>query len=81
MAPSASMQSSVASDIWISASTVGATPSPTSASANSGTAEVRHSHANRSNIGTPCARRSRRLPMAKLIGEIISTAKTLTLKS
>jgi hypothetical protein len=53
----------------------------TSVSANSGIAAARHSHANRSNIGTSCARRSSRLPTAKLTGEIISTANAPTLKS
>ena len=53
----------------------------TSASANSGSGGIRHSHANRSNIGTSRARRSSRLPIAKLIGEIISTANAPTLKS
>ena len=44
-------------------------------------AATRHSHANRSNIGAPCARRSRRLPAAKLSGEIIRIANAPTLKS
>src|SRR5258708_13434721 len=49
-------------------------PSVASASANNGSGGTRHSQANRSNIGTSLACRSRRLPIAKLIGEIISTA-------
>ena len=69
------------SDIWVSACQVGCGPLLTSVSASNGTAATRHSHANRSNIGTPCARRSSRLPAAKLSGEIIRIAKALTLKS
>ena len=69
------------SDIWVSACQVGCGPLLTSVSANNGTAATRHSHANRSNIGTPGARRSSRLPAAKLSGEIINIANAPTLKS
>ena len=68
-------------DICISECHVVCGPSITSVSANSGSGGTRHSHANRSNIGTFCARRSNRLPIAKLIGAVISTAKAPTLKS
>jgi hypothetical protein len=53
----------------------------TSVSTDSGIAAARHSHANRSNIRTSCARRNSRFPTAKLTGEIISTANAPTLKS
>ena len=75
------MQIRPVSDMCVSACQVGCGPLLTSVSANSGTAATRQSQANRSNIGTPCARRSSRLPTAKLTGEIISTAKAPTLKS
>ena len=48
---------------------------------NKGSGGTRQSHANRSSIGTFRACRSNRLPIAKLIGEINSTAKAPTLKS
>ena len=70
----------VAGDVggFVAAPTV---PWGASVSANSGIAATRHSHANRSNIRTSCARRSSKLPMAKLTGQIISTANAPTLKS
>ena len=64
-----------------SACQVACGPSMARASANSGSGGTRQSHANRSNIGTSWARRSNRLPIAKLTGEINSTAKAPTLKS
>ena len=64
-----------------SACQVACGPLATNVNANSGSAATRHSHANRSNIGALLARRSSRLPIAKLIGQIISTAKAPTLKS
>ena len=75
------MQTRPVGDICDSACQVACGPSASSVSANSGSGGTRQSHANRSNIGTPLARRSNRLPIAKLIGEIISTAKAPTLKS
>ncbi len=75
------MQTSPVNDICDSACQVGCGPLLSSVSVNSGIAAARHSHANRSNIGAPLARRSNRLPTAKLIGEIISTANAGTLKS
>ena len=68
-------------DICDSECQVACGPSVSSVSANSGSGGTRQSHANRSNIGTPLARRSNRLPTANVIGEIISTAKAPTLKS
>ena len=81
IAPMARMLTTPVGDILRSECHAGCAPSTISVSANSGTADVRQSHANRSNIGTSRARRSSRLPTAKLIGEIISTAKAPTLKS
>ncbi len=75
------MQTRPVSDICVSACQVGCGPLLTSVSTNSGTAAARHSHANRSNIRTSCARRNKRLPTAKLTGEIIRTANAPTLKS
>ena len=75
------MQTRPVSDIWISECQVACGPSVSSASANSGSGGTRHSQANRSNIGTSLACRSSRLPIAKLIGEIISTANAPALKS
>src|SRR5436190_2177729 len=49
--------------------------------ARCGSGGTRQSQANRSNIGTSRACRSRRLPIAKLSGEIISTANAPALKS
>ena len=76
-----SMQTIPVGDICDSACQVGFGPTVTNVSANSGMAAHRHSQANRSNIRAPCAGRSSRLPTAKLIGEIISTAKAPMLKS
>ena len=56
-------------------------PSATSARASNGSGGTRHSQANRSNIGTSRARRSSKLPIAKVTGEINNTAKAPTLKS
>ena len=75
------MQTRPVSDICVSACQVGCGPLVTSVSASSGTAATRHSQVQRSNIGTSCARRSSRLPIAKATGEISSTAKAPTLKS
>ena len=68
-------------DICHSACQVARGPSTANASANSGSGGTRQSHANRSNIATSLACRSSRLPIAKLTGEIISTAKAAMLKS
>ena len=76
-----SMHSRTFSDMCESACHVGCAPSLTSVSASSGTAAIRQSQVDKSNIGTPGARRSRRLPAAKQIGENINTAKAETLKS
>ena len=46
-----------------------------------GIAAIRLSQVDRSNIGAPCTRRSRRLPIANMIGEIIRIANAPTLKS
>ncbi len=75
------MQTRPVGDMCTSAYSVGRSPSKASVSASSGIAAVRQSQANRSNIGTRWARRSSRLPTAKLTGQIISTAKAATLKS
>ena len=80
-APSASMQSKAGQRHMRQRMPGRRGPSVTSASANSGSGGTRQSQANRSNIGTPFARRSNRLPIAKMTGEIISTAKAPTLKS
>src|ERR1700712_1648899 len=56
-------------------------PSMANASASNGSGGTTQSQANRSNIGTSLACRSRRLPTAKLTGEVISTAKAPTEKS
>ena len=69
------------SDIWVSACQVGCGPLLASVNKSNGTAATRHSHANRSNIGTSGARRSKRLPAAKLSGEIINIANAAMLKS
>src|SRR6202035_2571392 len=69
MPPIASMQEKPVSDICDSACQVAYGPSTNSVSANRGIAATRHSHENRSNIGTSLARRSNRLPTAKLIGQ------------
>jgi hypothetical protein len=69
------------SDMCDSACHVGCAPSPTTASASSGTAAIRQSQVDKSNIGTPGACRNNRLPAAKKIGENINTAKAWTLKS
>ncbi len=60
---------------------VGCGPSTASARVNKGSGGTRQSHANKSSIGTFRACRSNRLPIAKLTGEINSTAKAPTLKS
>ena len=46
------MQIRPVSDMWVSACQVGSGPLLTSVNTNSGSAATRHSHANRSNIGT-----------------------------
>ena len=76
-----SMLTKPVGDICHSECHVACGPSATSANASSGSGGTRQSHANRSNIGTSRARRSNRLPIAKLTGEINSTAKAPTLKS
>src|SRR5882757_6439164 len=81
MAPRPSTQARPATDMCDNACQVGCGPLLTSVSTDSGTAAARHSQANRSNIRTSCARRSNKLPTAKLTGEIISTANAPTLKS
>ena len=80
-APTVRMLITPVSDIFCSECQAGCAPSTISVSASNGTADARQSHANRSNIGTSRARRSSRLPTAKLTGQIISTAKAPTLKS
>ena len=81
IAPSQSMQTKPVSDICVNACQVGCGPLLTKVNASRGMAATRHSHVQRSNIGTSCARRSNRLPIAKVIGEISSTEKAPTLKS
>src|SRR5664279_1802919 len=81
IAPTNSMLIQPVVDICASECQVACGPSTTNASTSSGSGGTRHSHANRSNIGTSLACRSRRLPIAKLTGAIISTAKARTLKS
>src|SRR5712671_6836958 len=81
MPPRPSMQTRPVDDMCDSACHVGCGPLVKSVSADSGNAAARHSHANRSNILTSCARRSSRFPIAKLIGQIITTANAPTLKS
>ena len=76
-----SMLAQPVSDICHSECHVACGPSTANASANSGSGGTRQSHANKSNIGTSLACRSKRLPIAKLTGLIISTAKAPTLKS
>src|SRR3984885_6812216 len=80
-APTKSMLPPPVGDICTSALHVARGPSMANASASNGNGGSRQSQANRSNIGTSLACRSKRLPMAKLTGEIISTAKAPTLKS
>src|SRR6266436_2983337 len=81
MPPRPSMQTRPVNDMCDSACHVGCGPLVKSVNADSGNAAARHSHANRSNILTSCARRSSRFPIAKLIGQIITTANAPTLKS
>src|SRR3982075_1995558 len=80
-APMKSMLAQPVGDICASDCQVARGPSTANANAKSGSGGTRQSQANRSNIATSLACRSNRLPIAKLTGEIISTANAPTLKS